>query len=130
MGSGAIWSPRVKLQSNELDSNKLQLNVYPKLICSLAWTKNPQLEVDLSLMVANDMSIPRECPKEGQTRGKQNYLNIFGFGFKPHPPVWTMFPENMLQTSYLNIIFIMFFFWEMYWGSAVNRIVIYTRVFF
>ena len=29
--------------------------------CALAWTKNPKLGVDGSLMVANDVSIPKEC---------------------------------------------------------------------
>ena len=29
--------------------------------CLLAWTKNPKLGIGWSLMVANDVSIPKEC---------------------------------------------------------------------
>ena len=42
--------------------------------CTLAWTKNPKLWVGWSLMVANDVSIPRECFAKISEFLKRNWL--------------------------------------------------------
>ena len=38
-----------------------RFGAWKKGLRTLAWTKNPKLWVGWSLMVANDVSIPREC---------------------------------------------------------------------
>ena len=52
---------------------------------TLAWTKNPKLWVGWSLMVANDVSIPRECFAKISEFLKRNWLRAahiqFTMGF-------------------------------------------------
>ena len=46
---------------------------------SVAWTKNTKLGVDGSLMVANDVSIPRECFDKISEFMKRNWLRAAHF---------------------------------------------------
>ena len=43
----------------------------------VAWTKNPNLGIYVSLMVANDVSLPRECFDKISEFMKRNWQRIF-----------------------------------------------------
>ena len=45
-----------------------------KAACMVAWTRNPKLWVSWSLMVANDVPIPRECFTKISEFFKRNWL--------------------------------------------------------